>query len=317
VTGVRRFLATRLAYALLTLLVISVVTFFATNVVPANPAKVALGKFATPQQLALYDQQQGLDRPVVERYFTWLGNMASGSWGTSTLSSQSVSSLVGPRVIRTLILGVLAMALAVPMAYALGVYSALRAGRPSDLTVSFGALLINSLPEFVVGTVFLLVLAVEFHALPIESSAAALGSGSAKIKAYILPVLSLATVLTPYMARMVRANVREVSAAPFVRSAVLRGVPRRQVIWRHVVPNATLPVVNVVALSMAELVGGVVVLETVFGFPGIGQLLVDSVSSKDIPTVQAIALIIGIGFVVLNLLADAFILYLNPRLRSR
>jgi peptide/nickel transport system permease protein len=317
VTGVARFLAARLALALVTLVAISIVTFVATSVVPANPAKVALGKFATPEQLASYEQQQGLRDPVTTRYLHWVGNLARGRWGNSVLSQQSVSSLVDPRVVRTLILGFAAMLIAVPLAFLLGVYSAQRAGRRSDTAISFAALVTNSLPEFVVGIAFLLVLAVALKALPIESSGAAFGTGADKAKAYVLPVLALATVLTPYIARMVRANVRDVSAQPFVRSASLRGLSRRRIMWRHIVPSASLPVVNVVALSMAELIGGVVVLESVFGFPGVGQLLVDSVSSKDIPTVQVIALIIGVGFVALNFLADAVVLLLNPRLRSR
>ena len=314
-TAVARFVLSRLALGLVALLVISAVTFFATDVVPADPARVALGKFATPAQLASYQHQQGLDRPIGVRYVRWVSNVVQGDWGTSVLSTQKVSDLVEPRILRSAILGLAAMLLAVPAAFLLGVFSAQRIGRPSDLLVSFGALLINSLPEFAVGIAFLMVFAVQTNALPIESSAAAGGAGLSQIEAYVLPVLSLATVLMPYIARMVRANVRDVSAQPFVRSAALRGLSRRRLVWRHIVPNATLPVVNVIALSMAELIGGVVIIETVFGFPGIGQLLVSSVGSKDIPTVQVITLIIGLGFVVLNFLADAAILLLNPRLR--
>jgi peptide/nickel transport system permease protein len=208
------------------------------------------------------------------------------------------------------------MLIAVPLAFVLGVFAGQRGGRRSDLAVSLGALFVNSLPEFVVGLTLLVVLAVQLGWFPIESSGAAVGVGYAELEAYILPVLTLAIVLTPYMARMVRANVRDVLDQPFVRSAVLRGVPRRAIVWRHVVPNASLPVVNVVALSMAELIGGVVVIETVFGFPGIGKLLVDSVGSKDIPTVQIITLVMALGYVLLNLAADLVVLVLNPRLRA-
>jgi peptide/nickel transport system permease protein len=316
VRGVARFLATRLVLAVLTLVVISAITFFATNVIPGDPARIALGKNATPGQLRDYDRQQGLDRPVVKRYVRWVGNAVRGRWGTSVLSQQSVTSLVIPRIWRTVLLGFFAMLIAVPVAFALGVYSAQRSGRPVDTTISFGALFINSLPEFVVAIALLMVFGVELGWFPIESSGVAFGTTADAIKGYILPVLTLATVLTPYMARMIRANVRDVAGRPFIRSAVLRGLSRRRVVWRHVVPNASLPVINVVALSMAELIGGVVVIETVYGFPGVGQLLVDSVGSRDIPTVQVIALIIGAGVVALNFLADAVVLLLNPQLRG-
>lgn len=313
--GVTRFVASRLAFAVVTLVAISAITFFATNVIPSDPARIALGKDATTAQLQAYDREQGLDRPVVQRYFTWVGGVLRGNWGTSILSQEPVSQLVVPRIGRSVLLAVSAMLLAVPLAYVLGVYSAQRAGRPADHAISIWALFVNSLPEFVVAILLLMLLAVWLQVLPVESSGAVFGTGFDRIKAYFLPVLTLAIVLTPYLARMVRANVRDVANQPFVRSAVLRGMPRRRVVWRHVVPNASLPIVNVIALTTAELIGGVVIIETVFGFPGIGQLLVQSVESQDIPTVQVIVLIIGVGVVTLNFFADLVVLALNPRLR--
>jgi peptide/nickel transport system permease protein len=315
--GVLKFAGSRLAFAAITLVAISLVTFLATNIVPADPARVALGKFATPEQIEAYNEQQGLNRPVVERYITWVGGAVQGDWGTSVLSSQEVTEMVGPRITRSLILALSAMLVAIPIAFLLGVFAAQRIGRPSDLAVSTATLLVNSLPEFVVGIALLFVFAVQLGMLPIESSGAAMGTGWSEVRAYILPVATLAIVLVPYIARMVRASVRDVSSQPFVRSAALRGVSHRGLVWRHVVPNASLPVVNVIALTMAELIAGVVIIETVFGFPGIGQLLVSSVGSKDIPVVQIITLIIGLGFVIFNLLADLAVLALNPRLRTR
>lgn len=313
--GVTRFLASRLAFAVVTLVVISAITFFATNVIPSDPARIALGKNATTAELTAYNKQQGLDRPVVQRYFSWVGGVVHGRWGTSVYSQEPVSTLVVPRIARTVLLAVFGMLLAVPMAYVLGVFSAQRSGRAADRVVSIWALFINSLPEFVVAILLLMILAVGIHLLPVESSGAAFDTGFSEIKAYLLPVLTLSVVLTPYMTRMVRANVRDIAARPFVRSAVLRGLSRRRVVWRHVVPNASLPVINVVALSTAELIGGVVIIENVFGFPGIGQLLVQSVESQDIPTVQVIVMIIGAGVVTINLMADLIVLLLNPRLR--
>jgi peptide/nickel transport system permease protein len=315
--GILKFAGSRLAFAALTLVAISLVTFLATNVVPADPARVALGKFATPAQVEAYNSQQGLNRPAAARYVSWVGGAVRGDWGTSVLSGQNVSKMVGPRIARSLALAFSAMLIAIPVAFLLGVYSAQRIGKPSDLVVSSGTLLVNSLPEFVVGIALLFVFAVQFGVLPIESSGAAMGTGVDEVKAYVLPVMTLAIVLVPYIARMVRASVRDLSSQPFVRSAALRGVSHRALVWRHVVPNASLPVVNVIALTMAELIAGVVIIETVFGFPGIGQLLVSSVSSKDIPVVQIITLVIGLGFVIFNLLADLAVIALNPRLRSR
>ena len=311
-----KYLGTRAALAALTLVLIAVVTFFMTSVVPSDPARVALGKFASEEQLEAYREQQGLDLPVVQRFGHWSAGILRGDWGTSVLTRRDVSELVAPRLVRSLIVSIAAMLIAVPLAFVFGVYTAQRSGSGTDFTVSVGALLVNALPEFVVGLSLLVIFGVWAGILPIESSAAGFEGGWEAAKAYVLPTLTLAIVMTPYILRMVRTNVRDTMSLPFVRSAVLRGIPRRRVMWHHVVPNASLPVVNVVALSLAELVGGVVVIETVFGFPGIGKLLVESVGSKDIPTVQAIAVVIGLGFVVLNFVADAVLIMLDPRLRA-
>ena len=311
-----KFVAARLAWAATTVAVIAIITFFATNVIPHDPARIALGKFATKEEVQAYRQDQGLDRPVTIRFVEWTTKLSRGDWGTSVLSHVRVTDLVVPRLLRSLVLAIAAMLLAVPLAFALGVFTAERSGRPPDVLLSLAALFVNSLPEFVVGIGLLLVLAVKLPLLPIESSGAAFGVGIDVPLAYGLPILTLAVVLTPYTARMVRANVRDVSSQLFVRSATLRGLTRRRTMWRHIVPNASLPVVNVVALTLAELVGGVVITESVFGFPGVGKLLIDSVSSKDLPTVQAIVLVVGVGYVAMNLVADLVVLALNPRLRT-
>jgi peptide/nickel transport system permease protein len=315
--SIARFVITRLALAIGTVAVISAITFFATNVIPGDTAKAALGRFATPDQVQSYRQQQGLDKPIAERYVYWITHIAQGDWGTSLLSKVKVTDLVVPRLLRSLGLALGAMLIAVPLAYIVGVYAGQRTGKPVDIGLSLAALFVNSLPEFVVGLALLVILAVKVPVLPIESSGAAFGIGLEVPMAYALPILTLATVLTPYMARMVRTNVHDVSLLPFVRSAILRGLSLRRVTWRHIVPNASLPVVNVVALSLAELVGGVVITETVFGFPGVGKLLVDSVTSKDLPTVQVIVLVMGVGYVTMNLVADLLVLALNPRLRTQ
>ncbi len=301
---------------LLSLVLVSVVTFFATNVVPNDPARIALGRGASPAQLAEYKKQQGLDRAPLPRYVSWVGDFVTGDWGTSTRSRRMVRGDVMPRLWRSMTVAVVAMLIAVPLALLLGTWLGRRSGRLTDLASSLGLLLLNALPEFVIGLLLLVVMGVWLELLPVESSAAVFGEGFDRIKAYFLPILTLVVVVTPYMTRMVRVQVRETLGQPYVRTALLRGVPPRRLIWRHIVPNASIPVVNVVALNLAELLGGLVVVEVVFGFPGLGQLLVDSVQGKDIPSVQAIALLAAVGFVLINSLADFVVLMLNPRLRS-
>jgi peptide/nickel transport system permease protein len=314
--AIARYVGVRLLFGVVTLLLISIVTFLSTNVVPLDTARIALGREATPAELAAFREQQGLNEPVLKRYVTWLGDAVRGDWGVSTLTRRSVKGEVVPKISRTIVLGAAAILVAVPLAFLIGIYTGQRSGKPSDVAISITSLLVASMPEFVIGLVLLVVLAVELGVLPVESSAVAFGSGAARVKAYVLPALTLTLVYTPYMIRMVRVNVRDALGEPFVRSAVLRGLSHRSVTWRHVAPRAGLPLVNVVALSMAELIGGLVVVEVVFGFPGLGKLLVESVQVKDIPMVQAVALIVGAGYVVLNLIADAVVLLLNPRLRT-
>jgi peptide/nickel transport system permease protein len=315
VISIGRFVGVRVMLGLLTLLLLSIVTFVATNVVPVDPARVALGRYATQEQVVVYRHEQGLDKPPVTRYVRWLDQFVQGNWGTSTTSQRSVASDVVPRIARTATLGGVAMLLAIPLAFVIGIYTGQRAGRRSEVGISLVTLLLNSMPEFVVGFILLVIFGVHFGVLPIESSGASYGSGWTEVEAYVLPVLTLVLLLTPYMTRMIRANVRDVQAQPYVRSALLRGVSPGRLAWRHIAPNASLPVVNVIALTLADLIGGVVVVETVFGFPGVGQLLVQSVTGKDIPTVQTLTLLIGAGFVVLNFVADGVVLLLNPRLR--
>lgn len=312
-----RYVVTHLLLAVQTLVLISIVTFLATNVVPGDPARAALGRGASTAQLDAYRHQQGLDRPPVERYFRWLGQMTRGDWGSSVTTGLRVRETVQPRILRTVTIGLLAMALALPVALALGVFTGKRGGTRLDVGVSIVSLFLGSLPEFVIGIFLLVLLGVKLAVLPVESSAVAYGTLSQRLEGYLLPSLTLTLVVVPYLTRMVRANVREVLPQPYVRAATLRGLSARRVTWSHVVPNALPPVVNVVALNLAELIAGVVVVEAVFGFPGIGNLLVSAVRSRDIPTVQAVTLVVGTVYVVLNFASDALVAVLSPRLRSR
>ena len=306
----------RVPIAIGTLLFVSIVTFLATVVIPNDPARLALGKSATPEQLQTYREQQGLNRPPVERYVSWLGDFATGDWGTSTRNRREVKSDVLPRLWRSMTIAFFAMLIAVPLAFLIGTWLGRRTGTKTDVGSSMGLLLVNSLPEFVIALLMLLVFGVWLGVLPVSSAGAIFASGWAQIEAYILPILTLVAVVTPYMARMVRVQVRDSLGQGWVRSAVLRGVETRSLTWKHIVPNASVPVVNVIALNIAELLGGLVVVEVVFAFPGLGQLLVESVLGSDIPTVHAIALISAFVFVVVNSLADLAVAALNPRVRT-
>jgi peptide/nickel transport system permease protein len=314
-----RRVGVRLAVALGTLLLISIITFAATNAIPSDPARSALGKEASQADLVQYRKQEGLDRPLLPRYVSWLGNYVRGDWGTSVLANKTkVSSEVVPRMERTLVLALVAMTISVLLAFWIGVSTGRRSGRVGDLLTSIVTLIFNSMPEFVTALAILVALGVGFQWFPIESASGIYyGSTWDAVKSYAMPVITLVLVLTPYLTRMVRTNVREILQQPMVRGAVLRGLPPRQVLWRHVVPNAGVPVINVIGLTLADILAGVVAVETVFSFPGIGNLFVTSVLSKDLPVVQAVALVVGAGFVFLNLLADLTLLSVDPRLRTR
>jgi peptide/nickel transport system permease protein len=307
----------RLVAAVATLLVLSFVTFLATNIVPSDPARTALGRLATPAQLEAFRAEQKLDLPPLQRYGAWVGDVARGDLGTSTLTRRPVRDEISARLGRSLLLAALASLLAIPAALLAATYIGQRSGRAPDVVVSIGALLLGALPEFVIGVVLIVVFAVGLGWLPVESSGVIYGDTVQQVKAYVLPTLCLALVMLPYLLRLFRANIRDTLGRPFVRSALLRGLTRRRVTWRYLVPNAVAPTIGAVALVLAELMSTAVVVETVFGFPGIGKLMVESVLAKDIPTVQALALVLGLLFIVLNITAELLMLLTNPRLRER
>jgi peptide/nickel transport system permease protein len=311
-----RSLGARLGLALLTLVLISIVTFLATNVLPGDPVRAALGRAPTPAQRAAFVQQQGLDQPAVKRYVVWMGNFIRGNWGNSTITGRPVRPEVLVRIGRTAILAIGAILIAVPLGLLLGVMGAKRSGTLPDLLGSTATVFIAALPEFVIGIVLLLIVGVHLEWLPVESSALQFMPVGSGIRYYALPALTLAIVVCPYVIRVVRVNVRDNLEAGYVRGLVLRGVGGARLTWQHIVPNAMIPVVNVIALNLGQLIGGVVVVEAVFAFPGDGNLLVDAVQTKDIPTVQATVLVIGGVFVVLNFIADTVVVLLNPRLRE-
>jgi peptide/nickel transport system permease protein len=308
-------LARALAWALATLFLVTVVTFFSANLTGTDAARAALGRLVTDEQVQIFREQQGLGEPLVKRYFIWLGNTLTGDWGISLQSKTPVKDLVLDRALRSLALAFTALILAVPIAFLLGALAAIRPGGILDSVVSVGTLLIIGLPEFVVGLALLYFMAVYLHLLPPNSTAIGTGSLTAQMKAFVLPLITLTLILIPYILRMMRSAVREVMATPYVHAAIARGVPTPRLLLRHVLPNTFGPVINVVALSLAEVLAGVAVVETVFAFPGLGQLTVFAVSTVDYAVIQACVMISAVGFIIINLTADALLVLTNPRLR--
>jgi peptide/nickel transport system permease protein len=314
-SGLLRLVARRLALGLVTVWAASVVIFVATEILPGDVAQAILGQSATEQAVTNIREQLGLDRPAIVRYGEWLGNFLQGDLGVSLANRRPIADVLGGRLLNTLFLAGVAACIAVPLAIVLGLLAALYRETWFDKAVSTGTLAAISMPEFLIGYFLIYLLAVQ---LPIFPSIARIHSGMDlfdKLYAVALPAIALTAVVTAHMMRMTRAAVINVLSSPFIEMATLKGVPRRAIIVEHALPNALSPIINVVVLNLAYLVVGVIVVEVVFVYPGIGQLMVDGVSKRDVPLVQACGLIFAITYVGLNLTADVLAIITNPRMR--
>ena len=313
-----RAVAARLAWAAATLVVISLITFFATSLKsPEELAKASLGRYITDEQVEVFVERHDLDKPVVARYVSWLGDVAKGDFGTSVVNNRPVRDDVMPRLGRTLLLSLLALAIAMPIGIAIGVWAAQRWGSRRDLTTSITAVVVSAFPEFVIGLLLLMVFSVTLGWLPVDSgNQLAFGDLGDKVKAYVLPTATLVIASVPFMLRNSRVAAREALVAPYTRAAVLRGLPRRHVIWGHAMRNAATPIVNAAAINLVYLLSGVIVVENLFGFPGLGQALVSAVGNGDTITVQAIALVMGAMFIAISVVADLLAVFFNPRLKA-
>lgn len=310
-------LAKRLLLGLATLLAVSVLVFASTEILPGDTASAILGRQATPEAVAAIRAELGLDRPAPARYAEWLGGFARGDLGRSLANREPIAPELGRRLGNTAFLAGAAALLAVPLAVGLGVLAAIRRGRAFDRVVSVLTLAAISVPEFLVGYLLVMLLAVS---LPLFPSLASITPGmglAERLYAVALPALTLTLVVVAHTARMTRAAVVDVLASPYVEAARLKGLPERRVVARHALPNALGPVAAIVALNLAYLVAGVVVVEVVFVYPGLGQYMVDAVARRDVPVVQACALVFAAAYVALNLLADLVGVAGNPRLRHR
>jgi peptide/nickel transport system permease protein len=311
-----RMIGQRLLLGVLTLFIISVVIFGATELLPGDLARELLGQSATEETLAALREQLGLNQPAPVRYWNWLSGVLQGDFGMSMATKKPISELVGARLGNTLFLALYAAALAVPISLTLGVLAALWRNSILDRASNALALTAISFPEFFVAYILILWLA-QSGIFP--SMVRITGATTTLDLLYMafLPALTLTLVVTAHMMRMTRAAIINLLASPYIEMARLKGMSPMRVVLRHAVPNALAPIINVVALNLAYLITGVVVVEVVFVYPGLGQLMIDAVANRDIPVVQAIALIFASAYVLLNLLADVLSTITNPRLMHR
>lgn len=307
----------RLAVSVLVLLAVSFVVFVFTLLLPGDPAQAILGQQATPERLEALRSQLGLDQPWWQRYFDWLGGILTGDLGVSAATGGSISALLGERIVNSLVLMAIAAVIAVPLGLTLGTWAALRRGRASDTALNTGSMILASLPEFVVGIVLVALFSTTVLQILPSVTMAAPGTRVWEFPLQlVLPVAALVLVVVPYMVRMMRQTMTEVLSSGYVEMARLKGVPERQVILRHALPHAIGPVAQVVAMQLAWLAGGIVVIEVLFRYPGIGQAMVDAVNNRDVQVVQTISLLIAAFYVVVNLLADVVGILANPKLRT-
>ena len=310
-----RYFVRRLAFLILTVLLSSVIIFAVTQLLPGDVARVILGREASEVSLQSLRQELGLNKPPPLRYLAWLGSFIVGDWGTSYSTGQPIRPLVVERLRSSLMLAALTLLIAVPLAVGLGVIAGLYENSAVDNAISVAALSVVGLPEFVTGVLLIQLLAFHFHLFPASSSIPPGTGFFAALPSLVLPALTNTLVLLAYVARLTRAGVVEELNAPYVRTARLKGLPRRTVIVRHVLRNALLPTITIVAISFGWLISGLVVVENVFNYPGLGRLLVFAIDRRDLPLLQAIAVVTTLGFALANLAADLLYAYLNPRIR--
>ena len=304
----------RLLFGFMTLAVVAVFIFSVVELLPGDLAQEVLGQSATPETVAAFRKELGLDKPPLERFLEWAGNMLTGDFGNSLANGREVSALVSGRLGNTLFLAGYAALIAVPLALALGVAAALYRNTWFDRAANVGALSAISLPEFFVAYLLVLAFSVSLPWFPSLSNISPDSSFAEKIHKTFLPAITLTLVVAAHMMRMTRAAIINLLASPYIEMARLKGLPAAHIILFHALPNAAAPIVNVIAVNLAYMVAGVVVVEVVFVYPGLGQLMVDSVSKRDIPVVQATSLIFAAAYISLNLAADIISVATNPRL---
>ena len=315
-----RALIARLGISLVTLWVVSVLIFIGTNLLPGDVAQIILGQMATPESTAALREKLGLDKHPLEQYLVWLSNVAMGDLGISKAGlgaglGTPIVEMLGPRIDNTAMLTVLVGIIAIPISVAIGLLAAMHPGTRLDRTITFSTLNIISIPDFLIATILVLVFAVSLGWLPSIVYLRGDESGWVLMKTIAMPLLTLVILVSAQIIRMTRATVLNVMSSPYVEMAILKGIPRRRIILRHALFNAIGPIVNVVALNLAWLVGGVVVVEQIFSYPGLAKLMIEAVQMRDMPLVQACAMIFCAVYVVVIFIADMATILSNPRLR--
>ena len=309
-----KVIAQRIALGFLTLFTISLLITFGVEILPGDLAESILGQGATPETVKVFRTELGLDKPAHLRYLDWLGGILTGDLGVSLASKREISELVGIRLTNTIFLGGFAAAIAVPLSLFLGILAALFRNTFYDRAINTFTLTTISFPEFFVAYILILFFAIKLSWFPGISNISTELSFGEKLYRTLLPAATLTLVVLAHMMRMTRAAIINLLASPYIEMAILKGIRPMKIILRHALPNALAPIVNVVALNLAYLVVGVVIVEVVFVYPGLGQLMVDSVSKRDIPVVQACSMIFASVYILLNLLADIISIVTNPRI---
>jgi len=310
-----RFIARRLALGLVTLWVLSILIFFGTHILPGNPGRSMLGPFASQEAVDALNEELGANEPLLTQYTTWIGDILHGDLGTSFAFKRPVGDLIATAMTQSLKLAFLAFIIVVPLGILGGVYAAMHAGKPTDRIISISGLSAAVMPEFVGGIVLLLIFGLWLNVLPVSARWPPGTPLLEQFKYLLLPALALTLVLFGYIARMARAGTVAALDSDYTRTAILKGLPRRTVIRRHVLRNALLPTITVIATQVGYLIGGLVVVERLFNYNGIGELILNAARNKDYPQLQSTVLVIGVVYLVATLVADILYSVLNPRIR--
>ncbi|KXG85410.1 ABC transporter permease [Agrobacterium bohemicum] len=305
----------RLFVAVITLLIVSFAVFFATEMLPGDVAQILLGQSATPEAVAGLRTAMHLDDPAILRFLRWLAGLFMGDLGKSYANNMEIVDLIGGRLANTMKLAAVTALFSIPIALTLGITAAIMRGTLYDRIVTTVSITVISVPEFMVATSAVLIFAVYLKWLPALAFANEVHSLGELLRVFAMPVITLSFVISAQMIRMTRAAVIETLDTPYVEMALLKGASRSRMVLRHALPNALGPIVNAVALSVSYLLGGVIIVETIFNYPGIAKLMVDAVSTRDLPLIQTCAMIFCLGYLVLITIADIIAIVANPRLR--
>jgi len=312
----KRLIANRFGTMVLTLLIVSIAVFAATEMLPGDVAEIVLGQSATPEAVKGLREAMNLDQPAIVRYLVWLKNLALGDLGKSLTNGVPVASLIGERLGNSLVLAGCAALISVPVSLLLGITAAIWLDSLYDRIVGVLTISAVSVPEFLVATVAVMVFAVQLRWLPALSSLNNVHSVTDLLRVFAMPVMTLSFVISAQMIRMTRAAVIEALRSPYIEMAVLKGVHPSSIVLQHALPNTVGPVANAVALSLSYLLGGVIIVETIFNYPGVAKLMVDAVSTRDMPLIQACAMIFSFSYLLLVMIADMLAILFNPRLRQ-